>query len=65
MVVGTRNKLRLERLNKHLHYFFSMPKDKNPQQNGEKKLSALAIDMDVDYKDNLMDRQGDLTIALG
>lgn len=40
-----------------------MPKDKNPQQNSEKKLSALAIDMDVDY--NLMDRQGDLTIALG
>lgn len=42
-----------------------MPKGKNPQQNGEKKLSALAIDMGVDYKDNLMDRQGDLTIALG
>lgn len=40
---ATRGKVRLEGFDKHLHHIFSMPRDKNLQQNGEILLLALAI----------------------
>lgn len=39
----TRGKVRWARLDKHSRYVFSMRKDKNPQQDGEKTLSSLAM----------------------
>ena len=39
----TRGKVRWARLDKHSRFIFSMRRDKNPQQDGEKMLSALAM----------------------
>lgn len=40
-VEATRGKVRLEGLDKHSHHIFSMPRDKNPQQNGRKNFVSV------------------------